>query len=59
MTKKQMQTCQDGADVMYSATVGLGCSAYKESQRNACLCNGEKLTAKQMQKVDEEFKDEL
>lgn len=44
LPKEQLDSCQSSADLMYSGTYALGCMAYKEAQRNACLCNGRTLT---------------
>jgi len=48
--KKLHEACGQTADMMHSGTVGLGCAAFKESQRNACLCNGKKLSEKDVKK---------
>ena len=39
------------ATLMHSGTVGMGCTAYQEAQRNACLCDGKKLSVKQVKKL--------
>ena len=41
-------------DIMHSGTVGLGCTAFKEAQRNACLCNGKKLTKREMEELEKD-----
>ena len=35
--------CKSGRDMMYTGAVTMGCSTYKESQQNACLCGGKKV----------------
>ena len=54
MPKEQLDACQTSADLMYSGTLALGCAAYKEAQRNACHCNGRKVTKKEMEEVERE-----
>uniref|UniRef100_A0A0B6Y7T9 Phospholipase A2 domain-containing protein n=1 Tax=Arion vulgaris TaxID=1028688 RepID=A0A0B6Y7T9_9EUPU len=36
--KDVYEGCKSGADMMYAATVALGCKPYKDSQEKACLC---------------------
>ncbi|EDO32902.1 predicted protein, partial [Nematostella vectensis] len=38
MKKEEMNACGTSAELFYSGTLALGCMAYKEAQRNACLC---------------------
>ncbi|XP_074618318.1 group XIIA secretory phospholipase A2-like [Acropora palmata] len=52
LPKEQLDSCQSSADLMYSGTYALGCMAYKEAQRNACLCNGRTLTKKEMEDLE-------
>ena len=52
--KKKLQQCHQMVDIMHSGTVGLGCTAFKEAQRNACLCNGKKLTKKQLEELEKD-----
>ena len=59
MSQNQLKECQNAADLMYSGTIGFGCSAYKEAQRNACLCNGRTLTAKEVEQLDDADRQEL
>ena len=58
-SKDKMTQCQTSADMMHAATTSLGCTAFKESQRNACLCDGRKISRKQMKKLSEDKKAEL
>merc|ERR1719378_815497 len=37
-SKTKIKECKALADMMYATTSSLGCAAYMESQRNACLC---------------------
>ena len=30
--------CKSKAKVLYLATVGLGCKAYRDAQKEACIC---------------------
>lgn len=53
-----MKKCQASADMMYATTSTLGCSAYVQSQANACLCDGRKLTKQEIDKLFEK-KEEL
>jgi len=39
------------ADIIYAGTIGLGCESYLSAQRNACLCDGKKISEKQMRKA--------
>ncbi|KAH9498399.1 hypothetical protein Btru_008181 [Bulinus truncatus] len=39
LSKKNFEACKQGADMMYAATVALGCKPYKDSQANACIFN--------------------
>eukprot|EP00794_Sanderia_malayensis_P016617 gene16617-18307_t len=52
-SKAKMKECQGSADMMYATTSSLGCAAYMESQRNACLCGGRQLTKRQMKEANE------
>ncbi|KAL8592683.1 hypothetical protein ACOMHN_037623 [Nucella lapillus] len=38
VSRKFYEGCQSTADLMYAATMALGCKPYKDSQRDACLC---------------------
>ncbi|KAK3739725.1 hypothetical protein QZH41_016180, partial [Actinostola sp. cb2023] len=53
MSKRDLQACETSSDLFYSGTIALGCLAYKEAQRNACLCNGRTITKKEMQDIEE------
>ena len=57
--KSKMKECQSSADMMYATTSTLGCSAYIHSQANACLCNGRKLTKKEVDRLFDKDKEEL
>lgn len=46
--------CKQLIELMHSGTVGLGCAAFKEAQRNACLCDGHTLSKKEMKKIEEQ-----
>ena len=48
-----MKKCEEIGDVMHTGTIGLGCEAFKEAQRHACLCEGRKITKQEMQMMDE------
>ncbi|KAL7647342.1 UNVERIFIED_CONTAM: hypothetical protein RMT77_000937 [Armadillidium vulgare] len=37
-----LKYCQGGAKVLFTATIALGCSPYKEAQRRACICQPNK-----------------
>lgn len=52
-SRKTLKQCESNADIMYAGAIGLGCSAYKEAQRNACLCNGRTITKKEMKKLED------
>jgi len=56
---KQLDKCDQVADIMHSGTLGLGCTAYTEAQRNACLCNGRKLTKAEVEKLSAAAEKEL
>lgn len=58
-SEEQIKGCKTGSDLMYSGTVTLGCMSYKEAQRNACLCNGRKLTKKEVEELEQSEKEEL
>ena len=58
-SKEQMKACKTASDLMYSGTVTLGCGSYREAQRNACLCNGRKLTKKEVEELEKSEKEEL
>lgn len=32
------KTCKGGAKLLYTATLALGCAAYKDAQHSACIC---------------------
>ena len=50
-SKKLMKQCQSSADLMYATTSTLGCTAYIQSQANACLCSGKKLSKKEIKRL--------
>ena len=52
LPKEELEACQKSADLMYSGTYALGCMSYKEAQRNACLCNGRKITKNEMDELE-------
>ena len=52
LPKEELEACQNSADLMYSGTYALGCMSYKEAQRNACLCNGRKITKNEMDELE-------
>ena len=56
---KQLVKCEQVSDIMHSGTIGLGCAPYKEAQRNACLCNGKKLSSKEAEKLSSASQREL
>lgn len=41
--EKSILQCEPTADLMYGATLTLGCKAYKEAQHRACSCSGSEL----------------
>ena len=57
--KSKIKECQSAADMMYATTSTLGCSAYLKSQATACLCDGRKLTKKEVDKMFDKDKEEL
>lgn len=52
MSKDQLKACESSADLFYSGSMALGCSSYKEAQRNACLCNGRTISKKEMEEME-------
>lgn len=52
-TEKNVRECREMADIMHSGTVGLGCAVFKDSQVNACLCDGKKLSLAQLNRMEE------
>jgi len=57
-SREKRKECEGSADMMHAGALGLGCAAYKEAQRNACLCNGEKISKQKMKEM-EQLNDEL
>lgn len=55
----QLKKCEQVADLMHSGTLGLGCTAYSEAQRQACLCSGKKLTVAQVERLSAAAQKEL
>ncbi|XP_076067499.1 phospholipase A2 group XII [Oratosquilla oratoria] len=33
-----MKTCKGGAKILYTATIALGCSSFRDAQEDACIC---------------------
>ena len=58
-SKTKMKQCQTSADMMFATTSSLGCAAFMESQRNACLCNGKTLNKEQLGNFNMDNKAEL
>lgn len=54
LPKEQLDACQTSADLLYSGSYALGCVAYKEAQRNACLCNGRTITKHELEELGRE-----
>jgi len=50
-SRKRYKECEGVADIIYAGTIGLGCEPYLSAQRNACLCDGKKISEKQMRKA--------
>jgi len=40
---KKFKKCEEVGHFMHNAATGFGCNAYKEAQRNSCLCDGKKV----------------
>ena len=52
---EKLKECKSVADIFHRGTVGLGCAFFIEAQRNACLCNGKRLSKTEVKMLQDEL----